>query len=65
VCIDKKDVSCSMEMTVKHGERGADLAGAVGRHGKNGRHAAGWHGAPCLPIVGMACAIGTHGREAQ
>jgi hypothetical protein len=64
VCIDKKDVSCLMEMTVKHGEQeGADSAGVVGGHRKNGRCTAGWHSAPHLPIVGVAYDIGTCSRE--
>jgi hypothetical protein len=65
VHIDKKDVSCLMEMTVKHGEQGADSVGTVGRHRKNGRHAAGWHGAPHLLIVGTAHDVGARCREVQ
>jgi hypothetical protein len=65
VHIDKKDVSCLMEMTVKHGEQGADLVDTVSRHGQNGRHVAGRHRDLCLPIDGVAYEIGWHSREAQ
>jgi hypothetical protein len=65
VHIDKKDVSCLWEMTVKCGEQGADPVGAVSRHRQNGRHVAGRHRDPCLPIDGMAHEIGWCGRKAQ
>jgi hypothetical protein len=64
VHIDKKDVSCLMEMTVKHGEQGADSVDAVSRHGQNGRHVAGGHRELCLPIDGVACDIGWCSRKA-
>jgi hypothetical protein len=64
VHIDKKDVSCLMEMTVKDGEQGADSVDAVSRCRQNGRHVGGGCRELHLPIDGMAHDVGWCSRKA-